>query len=160
MGNDSCESSINGFSFKGRDVTPPKFVISAFSNAANENDIIIIAVSNEELIRVPTLTIYHGTASPKSLIMQKNETNPLAFMAAASLKASNGQSGTLKVEGEDLNGNKGSDSDSFVIANVKTSSSQRLASADEQFSLSFDENSITKRIYCYERVKSLCNDSG
>ncbi len=142
LGNDSCESSINGFSFKGRDVTPPKFVISAFSNAANENDIIIIAVSNEELIRVPTLTIYHGTASPKSLIMQKNETNPLAFMAAASLKASNGQSGTLKVEGEDLNGNKGSDSDSFVIANVKTSSSQRLASADEQFSLSFDENSL------------------
>ena len=142
FGNDSCESSISGFSFKGRDVTPPKFVISAFSNAANENDIIIIAVSNEELIRVPTLTIYHGTASPKSVIMQKNEVNPLAFMAAASLKATNGQSGTLKVEGEDLNGNKGSDTDSFVIANVKTSSSLRLASTDEQFSLSFDKDSL------------------
>ena len=74
--------------------------------------------------------------------MQKNEVNPLAFMAAASLKASNGQSGTLKVEGEDLNGNKGSDTDSFVIANVKTSSSLRLASTDEQFSLSFDKDSL------------------
>ena len=45
LGNSPCESSISGFSFKGRDVTPPKFIISAFSNAANENDIIIIAVS-------------------------------------------------------------------------------------------------------------------
>ena len=133
LGNSPCESSISGFSFKGRDVTPPKFIISAFSNAANENDIIIIAVSNEELIRVPTLTIMHGTASPKSLVMQKNEVNPLAFMAAASLKASNGQSGTLKVEGEDLNGNKGSDTGSFVIANVKTSSS---------LSLTFDKDSL------------------
>ena len=142
LGNSPCESSISGFSFKGRDVTPPKFIISAFSNAANENDIIIIAVSNEELIRVPTLTIMHGTASPKSLIMQKNAANPLAFMAAASLKASNGQSGTLKVEGEDLNGNKGSDTGSFVIANVKTSSSQRLVSADDNFSLTFDKDSL------------------
>ncbi|MBR4330625.1 MAG: Ig-like domain-containing protein, partial [Candidatus Riflebacteria bacterium] len=142
LGNSPCETSLTGFSFKGRDVTPPKFIISAFSNAANENDIIIIAVSNEELIRVPTVTIYHGTASPKSLVMQKNEVNPLAFMAAASLKATNGQSGTLKVEGEDLNSNKGSDTDSFVIANVKTSSSLRLASTDEQFSLSFDKDSL------------------
>ena len=142
LGNNSCESSISGFSFKGRDVTPPKFVISAFSNAANENDIIVVVVSNEELIRVPTLTVIHGTASPKALIMQKNETNPLAFMAATSLKASNGQSGTLKVEGEDLNGNKGSDTGSFVIANVKTNSSLRLASADEQFSLAFDKDSL------------------
>ncbi|MBQ3644197.1 MAG: hypothetical protein II961_06335 [Candidatus Riflebacteria bacterium] len=142
LGNDSCESSISGFGFKGRDVTPPTFVISAFSNPANENDIIIIAISNEELIKVPTLTITHGSASPIKLTMQKNATNPLAFMSAASLKASNGQSGTLKVEGEDLNGNKGSETGSFVIANVKVNSNQRLTSDDKQFSLSFDKDSL------------------
>ena len=142
FGNDSCETSINGFGFKGRDVTPPTFVISAFSNAANENDIIVVVVSNEELKTVPTLTIMHGTASPIKMVMQKNSVNKLAFMSAASLKASNGQSGTLKVEGEDLNGNKGSDTGSFVIANVKTNSSIRLSSDDDQFSLTFAKDSL------------------
>ncbi len=145
LGNNACETSLTGISFKGRDVTPPEFVISAFSNAANENDIIVVAVSNEELIREPTLTILHGTASPKTLTMQKNSTNPLAFMAAASLKSSNGTSGTLKIDGEDLSGNKGSGTSGFAIATVAPNSSARLSSTDDQLRLIFEENSLKSK---------------
>ena len=142
LGNEACDSSISGFTFKGRDVTPPVLIVSAFSNAANENDIIVVSLSNEELIRPPTLTIKHGTASPVTMTMQRNSTNSLSFMAAASLKASNGETGTLTVEGEDLNGNVGNETNSFAIARVKTKSNVRLSSTDGQFSLAFDENSL------------------
>ncbi len=143
LGNSSCGKSIDGsFKFIGRDITPPTFKVSAFSNAGNENDIIVVAVSSEELVRVPTLTIKHGSASPISVTMQKSSSNSCAFMAAASLKASNGKVGSLLVNGEDLNGNKGVGEGVFTIATVATKSNTRLASADNQFSLTFDENSL------------------
>lgn len=143
LGNGSCGKSTDGsFTFVGRDITPPTFKVSAFSNAANENDIIVIAVSSEELKRAPTLTIKHGNTSPMSLTMQKSSSNSCAFMAAASLKASNGKSGSLLVNGEDLNGNSGVGEGAFTIATVATKSNTRLATADDQFSLTFDENSL------------------
>ena len=87
----------------------------------------------------------HGNASPVKMTMKKNSTNSLAFMSAASLKSSNGLSGTLKVDGEDLCGNKGSNTNSFSIATVAPNTSARLSSTDEQFSLIFDENSLKSK---------------
>ena len=142
LGNIGCGTSVAGISFQGRDVTPPSFTISAFSNAGNENDIIVVVISNEELIEVPTLTILHGYASPITMTMQKSTASNLAYMAAASLKASNGQSGTLKVEGEDLNRNKGSNTASFAIATAKPNTNLKLSSKDDNFTLIVDEKSL------------------
>ncbi len=158
LGNNACETSLTGFSFRGRDVTPPEFTIAAFSNAANENDIIVVALSNEELLREPKLTIIHGTASPITMTMQKNSSNNLAFMAAASLKSSNGQSGTLKVEGEDLNGNKGGSSNSFAIATVAPNTSARLTYDDKQFSLIFNEDSLKSKATVKILKRSIIKD--
>lgn len=143
LGNNACESSIKGFGFRGRDITPPVFTISAFSNAANENDIIVVAVSNEDLKNVPTLLIKHGTSSVTKT-MQQNSGNKRAFMATASLKASNGGSGDLIVTGEDNSGNVGSSNGYFIIATVNAKASARLSSNDRMFSLTFDENSLKK----------------
>ena len=158
FGNNACESSLNGFSFKGRDITPPTFTISAFSNAANENDIIVLVVSSEELKAVPTLTIKHGSASPITMAMQKNSGNKLVFMSTASLKASNGGSGNLTVNGEDLNGNKGTGNGTFVLAAVKANTNARLSTKDGQFTITVEKTSLKEDATIKILQRSLIKD--
>ncbi|HMM61308.1 MAG TPA: hypothetical protein PKC25_14380, partial [Candidatus Rifleibacterium sp.] len=94
------------YTFQGRDLTPPVIKVSAFSNPANVNDIIVLASTNEPLKSAPVLYVRHGSASTVSIGMQARTGNQL-FMAGVSLNSANGSTGTLTVRGEDVSGNQG-----------------------------------------------------
>lgn len=131
------------YTFQGRDLTPPEIKVSAFSNPANVNDIIVLASANEPLKSAPVLYVRHGSASTVSIGMQARTGNQL-FMAGVSLNSANGSTGSLIVRGEDVSGNQGSGEGSFTIAYVAANIAAQILSADENLKLTFTENSLKK----------------
>lgn len=131
------------YTFQGRDLTPPVIKVSAFSNPANVNDIIVLASANEPLKSAPVLYVRHGSASTVSIGMQARTGNQL-FMAGVSLNSANGSTGSLIVRGEDVSGNQGSGEGSFTIAYVAANIAAQILSADENLKLTFTENSLKK----------------
>lgn len=129
------------YTFKGRDLTPPVIKVSAFSNPANENDIIVMATSDETLTTAPTLYIKHGNASTRSLAMQARSGNTV-FMAGVSLSPAYGNSGTLLVRGEDLSGNQGSGEGTFTIYRASVGQIAQILSADQIVRLHFNADSL------------------
>lgn len=129
------------YGFQGRDLTAPVLVVSAFSNPANENDIIVLATSNEILSAAPILSVKHGTAAAVSTTMQVGAGNK-AFMAGVSLNAANGSTGTLLVQGTDLSGNQGTGEGSFSIAYISASMVAQVLSTDSRLRLSFSSDSL------------------
>jgi hypothetical protein len=127
--------------FKGRDLTPPVIKVSAFSNPANENDIIAMATSDEPLKTAPTLYIKHGNASTRTLVMQARSGN-MVFMAGVSLIPAYGNSGTLLVRGEDIAGNQGSGEGTFTIYRASVGQVAQILSADQTVSLHFNADSL------------------
>lgn len=127
--------------FQGRDLTPPVIKVSAFSNPANVNDIIVLASTNEPLKSAPVLYVRHGSASTVSIGMQARTGNQL-FMAGVSLNSANGSTGTLTVRGEDVSGNQGAGEGSFTIAYVAANIAAQILSADENLKLTFAEDSL------------------
>jgi len=129
------------YTFQGRDLTPPVIKVSAFSNPANVNDIIVLASTNEPLKSAPVLYVRHGSASTVSIGMQARTGNQL-FMAGVSLNSANGSTGTLTVRGEDVSGNQGAGEGSFTIAYVAANIAAQILSADENLKLTFAEDSL------------------
>lgn len=134
-------SPATPYEFQGRDLTPPAISVSAFSNPANENDIIVLATSNEKLVTAPTLYVKHGSASTVTTIMQARSGN-MVFMSGVSLNSANGSTGKLIVRGEDLSGNQGSGEGTFTIAYVSMNVKASILSADSIAQLDFHESSL------------------
>ncbi|MGM0598170.1 MAG: Ig-like domain-containing protein [Candidatus Rifleibacteriota bacterium] len=133
----------NTLSFKGRDLTPPELEVSAFSNPANENDIIVVVVSNEELKSAPELQIAQSNAPLVTTSMQQGS-NPLAYMIGVHLSSSYPGNGTLKATAEDLAGNQGSGSAEFAVAYLSANQVASIISADKLVSVDFSANSLTE----------------
>jgi hypothetical protein len=131
----------NTLSFKGRDLTPPVLEVSAFSNPANENDIIVVVVSNEELKSSPTLNVAQSNAPVVTTRMQQGS-NPLTYMIGITLSSSYSGNGTLAAYGKDLAGNEGSGSASFAVAYLSASKVAAIESADSMLTAEFAKDSL------------------
>jgi hypothetical protein len=131
----------NSLSFKGRDLTPPELEVSAFSNPANENDIIVVVVSNEELKAAPELQIAQSNAPLVTTSMQQGS-NPLAYMIGVHLSSSYPGNGTLKAVAQDTSGNQGSGTATFAVAYLSANQVASVVSADKLVSADFSANSL------------------
>lgn len=131
----------NTLSFKGRDLTPPVLEVSAFSNPANENDIIVVVTSNELLKLSPTLQVAQSNAPVITTLMQQGA-EPTSYMMGVHLIPSYPGNGTLLVSGEDLAGNIGNGNNTFTIAYVSSTAASQLISADSRFKISFNTESL------------------
>lgn len=131
----------NTLSFKGRDLTPPVLTVSAFSNPANENDIIVVVTSNELLKSSPTLQVAQSNAPVITTLMQQGA-EPTSYMMGVHLIPSYPGNGTLLVSGEDLAGNIGNGNNTFTIAYVSSTAASQLISADSRFKISFNTESL------------------
>jgi hypothetical protein len=131
----------NVFSFKGQDLTPPQLQVSAFSNPANENDIIVVVTSNELLKNSPTLQIAPSNAPVVTTLMQQGA-EPKSYMMGVHLSPSYPGNGTLLAYGEDMAGNQGTGNNTFTIAYISSTSASQLVSADNVFEAGFTAESL------------------
>ncbi|MBF0406578.1 MAG: hypothetical protein HQM10_04445 [Candidatus Riflebacteria bacterium] len=136
-------SSLARYTFKGQDVTPPVLTASIFSNPADEYDISIALLTNEELSEAPTAFITQSGGSSNSLIMNVGPTNRL-FLGGSRLDKSFPGNATVKVTGKDLAGNTATVNLAFVIAYVNASARASVVSADQKFSFVFPNGSLNK----------------
>jgi hypothetical protein len=131
----------NTLAFKGRDLTPPELTVSAFSNPANEYDIIVVVVSNEELQSSPELQIAQNNAPVITTNMQQGS-DPLSYMIGVSLSSSYPGNGSLTANAEDLAGNQGSGNSTFAVAYLSANQKASVKSADEVILAEFAANSL------------------
>ena len=129
------------YSFKGQDRTPPELEISAFSNPANENDIIVLVTSNELLKAPPTLTVSQSGTQPTTVTMRAGA-EPKAFMAGVHLNPYYQGYGTLQAIAEDPSGNQSSVLGNFQIANVSANIVTQVVSTDSRLTLKFSAESL------------------
>lgn len=131
----------NTLSFKGRDLTPPVLEVSAFSNPANENDIIVVVVANELLNAAPTLHIAQSNAPVITTQMQPGS-DPKSYMIGVHLSTSYPGNGTLAAYAEDMAGNQGSGNSTFTVAYISANKLASIKSADNIFTADFKEDSL------------------
>ncbi len=134
-------STGNIVTFQGRDLTPPDFELAAFSNPANEYDLIVVARSTEALQGAPTLRYQQSSLSEVSMVMTPAG-NALTWMAGIHLNQDYPGNGTITVSGTDLAGNPGSRSDIFTIAYVTASVRTLVHSADQRLTVDFPAGSL------------------
>ncbi|MBU1108935.1 MAG: Ig-like domain-containing protein [Candidatus Riflebacteria bacterium] len=134
-------ATSSSYAFKGRDLTPPTLTVSAFSNPANENDIIAVVISNEPLKTAPTLTVAQSNAPIVTSMMQQG-VEPQAYMMGVSLSSSYAGNGTLAAEAKDIAGNTGYGTTTFTVAYVSSARASLIQSADSIMTLSFNEQSL------------------
>ena len=154
LGNISSTSKA----FKGQDRTPPTLIVSAFSNPANENDIIVVVTSNEPLKAAPDLSVSQsGAPSVVTATMQKGADN-MSYMLGVSLNPSYNGNGTLSAEAQDIAENTGYGTNSFTVAYISSARASILKSADNRLALDFSEQSLnsdaTVKILKHELEKS------
>ncbi|MEW6709299.1 MAG: Ig-like domain-containing protein [Candidatus Riflebacteria bacterium] len=133
--------TANSLSFKGRDLTAPTLEVSAFSNPANENDIIVVVVSNEDLKAAPVLQIAQSNAPIVTTTMQTGA-NSKSFMIGVHLSTSYPGNGTLLATAQDLAGNQGSGNSTFTVAYISASKVASLVSADNSLTAEFAADSL------------------
>jgi len=134
-------ATSSSYAFKGRDLTPPVLAVSAFSNPANESDIIVVVTSNETLKAAPSLTVAQSNAPVVNTVMQQGA-EPNAYMIGVSLSSSYAGNGTLSAEATDLAGNTGYGTNTFVVAYVSSTRASIVLSADNMLALNFSEQSL------------------
>ncbi|OGK06221.1 MAG: hypothetical protein A2W80_00770 [Candidatus Riflebacteria bacterium GWC2_50_8] len=134
-------ATSSSYAFKGRDLTPPELTVSAFSNPANENDIIVVVTSNESLKAAPTLSVAQSNAPVVTTIMQQGA-EPTSYMMGVSLSASYAGNGTLRAEAQDLAGNSGFGTTTFTVAYVSSTRASIVQSADSVMTLNFSAQSL------------------
>lgn len=154
-------ATSSAYAFKGRDLTPPVLTVSAFSNPANENDIIVVVTTNETLEAAPTLTVAQSNAPTITTVMQQGA-EPTSYMMGVSLSPSYAGNGTLSAEATDLAGNTGYGTNTFVVAYVSSLRASVVLSADSRLTLNFNEQSLkndaTVRILQHNLEKSATSD--
>ncbi len=133
--------SPNSINFKGRDLTPPVLEVSAFSNPANESDIIVVVVSNEDLKAPPVLQIAQSNAPVITTNMQQGA-NSRSFMIGVHLSPSYPGNGTLVATAQDLAGNQGSGNSTFAVAYLSANKVASVKSADEKLVAEFSTGSL------------------
>ncbi|GAB4269145.1 MAG: hypothetical protein Kow0029_05000 [Candidatus Rifleibacteriota bacterium] len=136
----------NTLSFKGRDLTPPVLEVSAFSNPANENDIIVVVIANETLKTSPTLHIAQSNAPVITTSMQVGS-DPLSYMIGVHLSSSYPGNGTLAAYAEDLAGNQGSGNSTFTVAYLSANKVASIKSADEVLQAEFSKSSLKSNAF-------------
>ena len=150
-------ATSSSYAFKGRDLTPPELTVSAFSNPANENDIIVVVTSNELLKSAPQLSVAQSNAPVVTTIMQQGA-EPTSYMMGVSLSPSYAGNGTLRAEAQDLAGNSGFGTTTFTVAYVSSIRASIVQSADSVLTLNFTEQSLksdaTVRILQHKLEKS------
>ena len=97
------------------DTTPPALTIKIepVKSVYKEETITVIVTSNEELKTTPTVTVTQAGATPTTLTMTKTA----ALQWSGTYKIIKGYDGTatIKVEAEDLSGNKGTAETTFTV---------------------------------------------
>ncbi|RCK80286.1 MAG: hypothetical protein OZSIB_3468 [Candidatus Ozemobacter sibiricus] len=136
-------STGNTVTFQGRDLTPPVLEVAAFSNPANEYDLIVVARANEALQGAPTLRYTQSNLSEVALVITPTGAS-LTWMAGIHLNQGYPGNGTLVVSGTDLAGNTGSRSEVFTIAYVSASVRTLIHSPDQRLAVDFPAGSLRK----------------
>ncbi len=131
----------NSFNFKGQDLTPPVMTVTAFSNPANEFDIIVVVTSNELLKTSPNLQVTQSGAPVITTLMQQGA-EPTSYMMGVHLSPAYPGNGSLSVSGEDLAGNVGNGNSTFTVAYVSAAAASQLVSADSRLKLDFAADSL------------------
>ncbi|KAF1081392.1 MAG: hypothetical protein GQF41_2198 [Candidatus Rifleibacterium amylolyticum] len=134
-------ATSSSLAFKGRDLTPPVLTVSAFSNPANENDIIVVVTSNETLKSAPNLSVAQSNAPVITTVMQQGA-EPKSYMIGVSLSPSYAGNGTLSAEAQDVAGNTGYGTNTFTVAYVSSTRASIVMSADSMLALNFSEQSL------------------
>ncbi|HPT47102.1 MAG TPA: Ig-like domain repeat protein, partial [Candidatus Rifleibacterium sp.] len=134
----SSESSIT---FEGRDITPPVLTLTAFSNPANEFDIILVVKANEDISGQPAATITQSGGTAVSLLL--NSGNDLRmFIGGAHLDRNYPGVATIKVSATDISQNAGTANLSFSTAFVNASMRAAVRSADSNVEAVFEPGTL------------------
>ncbi len=136
-------TSGNSYSFVGRDLTPPVLEVSAFSNPANEYDIIVVVTSNEKLQTAPSLQIAQSNASVVTTAMQAGAATG-SYMIGVHLSPSYPGNGTLVAYGKDAAGNQGTGNSTFTVAYLSANVAASVKSQDNSMLVVMNKNSLKK----------------
>jgi hypothetical protein len=139
LGNISPAS--NTYSFEGLDRTPPVLTVSAFSNPANENDIIVLVTADEPLNGSPELYVTQNNASAFKTLMQSHP-NQKTYMVGIHLIESYPGNGTLVAYAQDLAGNEGSGNNTFAVAYLSANQVASIQSPDKIIRAEFAKDSL------------------
>lgn len=133
----------NTLSFTGKDITPPQIKVSAFSNAANEFNIIIVVQTDEPLMEAPTIK-FQQTNLQEISVSAKSGVATNTWMAGANLNPS--YSGTVKitVTAKDIYSNTSTVIEWFVVAYVNANVIANIISHDNKFGVVIPANTLTK----------------
>jgi len=137
------DGSISRKTFAGQDVTPPTLKVSVFSNPANEFDITIAVLSNENLSGAPTAAITQSGGTATTITLNSGPTS-LLYLGGAHLDKSHPGVATIKVTGKDVAGNSTTNTVSFSTAYVNASLRAEIKSSDLKFAVVFEAGALTK----------------
>ncbi|GAB1352975.1 hypothetical protein MASR1M12_17080 [Erysipelotrichia bacterium] len=129
--------------FEGRDVTPPQLTVTAFSNPANEFDLVVIVKANEPISGQPTATITQSGGTAVSLLLNSG-TDPAMFIGGTTLNRNYPGLATIKVTAKDTIGNTGSANISFTTAFVNASMRAAVKSGDGNVEAVFEPGTLNK----------------
>jgi len=138
--------SISGqptLSFQGRDLTAPTLTVGAFSNPANESDLVVAVDANEDLQAAPTLTVIQSGAAETSITMNAGAV-ARSYTAGVHLNSSYPGNGTLSAQATDKSGNVGVGTTQFSVAFVNASIRAQIESPDKNFVATFEKNSLKR----------------
>ena len=133
--------SNNSYTFEGQDLTPPVLEVGAFSNPANERDIIVVVTSNEELTSAPILQVAQSNAPVVTTVMQQGAVST-SFMLGVHLQTSYPGNGTLIATANDLAGNKGTGNTTFAVAYLSANKAASILSPSRWMKVDFNKQTL------------------
>ncbi len=134
----STDSSIT---FEGRDITPPVLTVTAFSNPANEFDLIVVVKANEDISGQPSATITQSGGTAVSLLLNSGSDLRM-FIGGAHLDRNYPGVATIKVSANDISLNAGTANLSFTTAFVNASLRAAVKSADNIVEAVFEPGTL------------------
>lgn len=134
-------SSNSSITFEGRDITPPVLTITAFSNPANEFDIVVIAKANEDISGQPSATITQSGGTAVSLLLNSGADLRM-FIGGAHLDRNYPGVATIKITAKDISQNSGTANLSFSTAFVNASMRAAVKSADNNVEAIFEPGTL------------------
>lgn len=129
--------------FEGRDVTPPTLTVTAFSNPANEFDMVVIVKANEDIAGQPTATITQSGGSAVSLLLNPGS-DLRTFIGGTHLDRNFPGVATIRVTAKDEADNTGTANISFSTAFVNAAMRAAVKSADSLVEAVFEPGTLNK----------------
>ncbi len=136
-------SSNSSISFEGRDVTPPALTITAFSNPANEFDVVVVVKANEDISGQPSAAITQSGGTSVALLLNSG-TDLRMFIGGAHLDRNYPGVATIKVTAKDISQNTGTANFSFTTAFVNASMRAAVKSGDGNVEAVFEPGTLNK----------------